>query len=118
MFIRTLIRRENAGASILRTSWSYVRGKMIKDQLDGLNAYAAGSSTVNFIFDRYISTKSELRETTMRNYTYMYKRFIRDGFGKKKIAFVKYSDVLQFYQHLLKKKMKSDQGKEESHEAD
>ena len=40
----------------------------------------------------------------MRNYKYMYDRFIRGGFGKKKIAAVKYSDVLQFYQHLLKEK--------------
>ena len=78
--------------------------KLIKDQLDGLDVYAAGNSTVNFVFDRYISTKSELRKTTKRNYTYMYDRFIRGGFGKKKIAAVKYSDVLQFYQHLLKEK--------------
>ena len=78
--------------------------KLIKDQLDGLDAYAAGNSTVNFVFDRYISRKSELRGTTMINYKYMYDRFIRDGFGKKKIASVKYSDVLQFYQHLLKEK--------------
>lgn len=78
--------------------------KLIKDQLDGLDAYAAGKSTVNFVFDRYISTKSELRETTKSNYIYMYDRFIRQGFGKKKIASVKYSDVLQFYQHLIKKR--------------
>lgn len=78
--------------------------KLMKDQLDGLDAYAAGTSTINFVFDRYISTKAELRETTMRNYKYMYDRFIRGGFGKKKIAAVKYSDVLQFYQHLLKEK--------------
>lgn len=78
--------------------------KLVKDQLDGLDVYAAGNSTVNFVFDRYISTKLELRKTTMRNYTYMYNRFVRDGFGKKKIAAVKYSDVLQFYQHLLQEK--------------
>lgn len=78
--------------------------KLMKDQLDGLDTYAAGTSTINFVFDRYISTKAELRETTMRNYKYMYDRFIRGGFGKKKIAAVKYSDVLQFYQHLLKEK--------------
>ena len=75
--------------------------KLMKDQLDGLDAYAAGTSTINFVFDRYISTKAELRETTMRNYKYMYDRFIRGGFGKKKIAAVKYSDVLQFYYYLL-----------------
>ena len=78
--------------------------KLIKDQLDGLDTYVAGSATVNFVFDRYISTKSELRGTTMRNYIYMYNRFVRNGFGKKKIAAIRFSDVLQFYQHLLKDK--------------
>ena len=77
--------------------------KLMKDQLDGLDAYAAGTSTINFVFDRYISTKAELRETTMRNYKYMYDRFIRGGFGKKKIAVIRYSDVLQFYNYLLDK---------------
>lgn len=78
--------------------------QLIKDQLDGLDTYVAGSASINFVFDRYISTKSELRSTTMTNYKYMYNRFIRDGFGKKKIATIRYSDVLQFYQHLLKDK--------------
>lgn len=36
--------------------------KLMKDQLDGLDAYAAGTSTINFVFDRYISTKAELRK--------------------------------------------------------
>lgn len=78
--------------------------QLIKDQLDGLDTYVAGSATINFVFDRYISTKAELRNTTMTNYKYMYNRFIRDGFGKKKIASVRFSDVLQFYQHLIKDK--------------
>lgn len=78
--------------------------QLIKDQLDGLDTYVAGKATVNFVYERYISTKSELRGTTKVNYQYMYDRFVRDGFGKKKIAEVKFSDVLQFYQHLLKDK--------------
>lgn len=78
--------------------------QLVKDQLDGLDTYVAGSATVNFVFDRYISTKSELRETTRTNYKYMYDRFVKDGFGKKKIAVIKFSDVLQFYQYLLKDK--------------
>lgn len=78
--------------------------KLVKDQLDGLDIYTAGNATVNFVFDRYMSTKSELRATTRRNYTYMYDHFVRDGFGKKKIGAVKYSDVVQFYQHLIKEK--------------
>ena len=78
--------------------------KLVKDQLDGLDIYTAGNATVNFVFGRYMSTKSELRATTRRNYTYMYDHFVRDGFGKKKIGAVKYSDVVQFYQYLIKEK--------------
>ena len=75
--------------------------KLIKDQLDGLDVYVAGNASLNFVFDRYISTKSELRETTYTNYTYMYDRFVRESFGKKKIGEIKYSDVLYFYYDLL-----------------
>lgn len=59
--------------------------QLIKDQLDGLDTYVAGSATINFVFDRYISTKAELRNTTMTNYKYMYNRFVRDGFGKRRL---------------------------------
>lgn len=75
--------------------------KLVKDQLDGLDVYVAGNSDLNFVFDRYISTKSELRKTTYTNYTYMYDHFIRDGFGKRKIGEIKYSDVLYFYYDLI-----------------
>ena len=75
--------------------------QLMKDQLDGLDVYVAGKATVNDTFDRYMSTKCKLRETTRSNYIYIYDRFVRDTFGKKKIAEVKYSDVLQFYLHLL-----------------
>lgn len=78
--------------------------KMIKDQLDGLDVYVAGNADLNFVFDRYISTKSELRRTTYTNYTYMYDRFVRNGFGKKKIGEIKYSEVLYFYYDLLNEK--------------
>lgn len=78
--------------------------QLLKDQLDGLDAYAAGNSTINYVFDRYMATKSELRGTTRRNYQYMYDRFIRKRFGKKKISSIKYSDVVTFYQLLLKEK--------------
>lgn len=72
-----------------------------KDQLDGLDVYAAGNSTLNFVFDRYMSTKYDLRATTKANYAYMYNHFVRDGFGMKKIADIKYSDVNYFYYYLL-----------------
>lgn len=78
--------------------------KLVKDQLDGLNVYVAGNADLNFVFDRYISTKSELRRTTYTNYRYMYDKFVRDTFGKRKIGEIKYSDVLYFYYELLNTK--------------
>ena len=77
---------------------------LVRDQMDGLNVYVAGKATVNFLFDRYISTKTELRSTTKSNYLYTWDHFIRDSFGKKKIKDVKYSDVLFFYNDLVANK--------------
>jgi integrase len=78
--------------------------QLIRDQMDGLDVYVAGSVNINYVFDRYLSTKSELRSTTKSNYIYTWDHFIRDGFGKKKIGDVKYSDVLYFYNYLITEK--------------
>ncbi len=78
--------------------------ELLKDQLDGLDVYAAGNSDLNFVFDRYISTKTELRSTTYSNYTYTYDHYVRETFGKKLIVDIKYSDVLHFYLYLLREK--------------
>lgn len=74
------------------------------DQIEGVNTYVAGRANLNYVFDRYMKTKSELRETTYTNYTYMYDHYVREGFGKRKIAEIKYSEVLLFYQTLLQEK--------------
>lgn len=73
-----------------------------KDELDGIDVYALARSDLNYVFDRYIDTKSELRSSTKTNYVYTYNRYVRKGFGKKKITDIKYSDVLFFYNALLK----------------
>ena len=75
--------------------------QLVKNQLDGLDVYAAGKADLNFVFDRYISTKTELRRTTYSNYKYTYDHYVREGFGKRKIGEIKYSDVLYFYFHLI-----------------
>ena len=66
--------------------------------MDGLDIYVAGKATVNFVFDRYMSLKTNLRQTTRSNYLYMYDRFIRDTFGKKKIAEIRYSTCCSSHQ--------------------
>ena len=73
-----------------------------KDELDGIDIYAMAKSDLNFVFDRYIETKSELRSSTRSNYVYTYNRYVRKGFGKKKVTEIKYSDVLYFYNALLR----------------
>lgn len=75
--------------------------KLMKDQLDGLDLYVAGKASVNDTFDRYMSTKYNLCESTKSSYLYTYDHYVRDTFGKKRIADIKYSDVLQFYYYLL-----------------
>lgn len=75
--------------------------KLLKDQLDGLDIYVAGKATLNETFDRYISTKYNLRESTRSSYLYTYDHYVRNTFGLKRIAEIKYSDVLQFYYYLL-----------------
>ena len=60
--------------------------KLVRDQLDGLDVYVAGKADVNFLFDRYMSTKQQLRQSTRSNYLYTYDHFVRDSFGKKIIG--------------------------------
>ena len=71
--------------------------------IDVMNCYEVEKTTVNDVFDRYLSSKVNLRSTTMSNYTYMYDKFIRPSFGKKKIAKIVFSDILLFYKGLLSK---------------
>lgn len=75
--------------------------ELTKNQFDGLDIYIAGKATVNFVFDRYMKLKANLRQTTRSNYLYMYDRVVRNTFGNKKIADIRFSDVLQFYNSLL-----------------
>ena len=74
-----------------------------KDQLDGLDTYVLGNADIDFAFDRYMTIKTELRSSTKSNYLYTYNRYVRNGFGKRKITDVRYSDVVLFYGDLSSK---------------
>lgn len=77
---------------------------LLRCQMDGLDFYVGGKATINMAFDRYMSTKHNLRETTRSNYIYMYDRFVREDWGNKLLTEVKYTDVKMFYYHLLNDK--------------
>lgn len=77
---------------------------LIKAQMDGLDYYVGGHATVNMTFDRYMSTKYNLRASTRTNYIYMFNKFVRNEFGNMFLSDVKYTDVKLFYYRLINEK--------------
>ncbi len=75
--------------------------QITKDLLDELSSYGRGKVSLNYVFDRYIETKVDLKLNTKANYQYMYNRFVRGTLGKKEISQIRYSEVKLFYQDLL-----------------
>ncbi len=75
-----------------------------KDIDDGIDSKVGNKMTLNDMFEKYIEGKTELKLSTMSNYMYMYNNYIRDDFGYKKIASIKYSDVLKYYSSLIKER--------------
>ncbi len=75
-----------------------------RDVLNGIDTYLAGEATINYLFDRYISNKPDIRARTKENYKLLYKRFIRNELGNKKVSGIMFSDMVYFYKHLLEDK--------------
>jgi integrase len=73
-----------------------------RNRLDRLETYPVANPDLNYVYDRYFANKQGLRSSTKGNYTYTYDHYVRNGFGKKKISEIRYSDVLTFYNGLLK----------------
>lgn len=91
--------------SIYANSLTELRKKernCIRDREDGLDPDAADHITLNQMFDKYYAQKYNLKDSTRSNYKYMYDQFVRDTFGKRIISKIKYSDVKEFYYHLLR----------------
>ena len=75
--------------------------RLLQESQAGINIYVSDHCTLNDAFDRYMSYKYQLRETTRSNYLYMYNHFVRESFGNRILSTIKYSDVKQYYVHLL-----------------
>lgn len=78
-----------------------------KDIQDGIDSSLASNVTLNDMFDKYISMKINLKESTRVNYQYCYDHFVRDAIGNRKIKTFRYSDIKAFYNDLLKAGMKT-----------
>lgn len=72
-----------------------------RDMEDGVDSRKADTTTLNDMFTKYMAGKTELKQSTRTNYNYMYKNYVHDNLGKKKLSKIKYSDVKAFYTSLL-----------------
>ena len=78
--------------------------KVIEDNLRNGVKTTVAKVTLNEVFELYMSGKDELKQSTRTNYIYMYNKYIREEIGYRKIATIKYSDIKQFYNSLIKEK--------------
>lgn len=78
-----------------------------KDLQDGIDSSLASNITLNDMFEKYISLKTNLKNGTKTNYIYMYDHFVRNVIGNRKIKTFRYSDIKAFYNNLLKNGMKT-----------
>lgn len=72
-----------------------------QDKFSGIDRTQAKKLTLNDIFDRYINSKIELKLSTKNNYVYMYRTYVKNTIGIKKISDLKYSDIKSFYNELI-----------------
>lgn len=72
-----------------------------RDLNDGLRTQEGSSITLNEMFERYINSKSKLKETTKLNYISAYNRDIKGRIGKKKISTIRYSDIVRLYNQII-----------------
>lgn len=81
--------------------------KQIDRDLDD-NIDATGAEiTLNEQFDKYISLKTQMRNSTKQNYIDMWNGNLRDNaLGSKKLCDIKKSDILKFYNSLSERGLK------------
>ncbi|MDY4616778.1 MAG: tyrosine-type recombinase/integrase [Lachnospiraceae bacterium] len=75
--------------------------EIAQDKRDGIDGKKARILTLNDMFDLYMAGKYELKQSTRTNYRYMYKNYVSESIGLKKIANIKYSDIKAFYNSLI-----------------
>lgn len=74
--------------------------RIIRDLEDGINT-SAGERTLNEQFYIYISSKTNLSNSTMNKYLDLWKNHVKGNeIGSKKISNIKRTDILNFYNYL------------------
>jgi integrase len=73
---------------------------IFKDISDGIKIEAS-TITLNQIYELWKEIKRGIKNSSFQHYSYLYDRFVAVNFGKKKITFIKKSDVKKFYNSLV-----------------
>lgn len=76
--------------------------EIAKDLQDEIDSFKAKKMTLNAFYEDYIEQKQELKTSTRTNYKYMYKKYVWDSIGHRKLPEIKYSDIKKFYNHLIR----------------
>ncbi|MCR5233583.1 MAG: site-specific integrase [Lachnospiraceae bacterium] len=71
-------------------------------QWQGVDVERGNTTTINDTFDRYISTKYGLKDSTYASYIDMYDRYVREEFGKQLVKNIRYSDIQSLYTSMIK----------------
>ncbi len=74
---------------------------IMRDIQDEIDRYTAEKSTLNMFFASFIQDKRELKQSTRTNYKYMYRKYVADDLGKRRLSAIKYSDIKRFYNSLI-----------------
>lgn len=83
-----------------KTALREIEKEIRRDLEDGIRSADANAVTVNELFESFMGTRIDLRETTRNTYRILYNKHIRWGLGSKKIKEVRNSDVKKLYLYL------------------
>ena len=81
-----------------RPSLRELKNQIEADRRDGI---ADANMTVDALWQKFISSKKDLKESTRNGYIYNYNKYIKPEFGNTRISVVKHSDILCFYNYLI-----------------
>ena len=77
----------------LREAEDRIRRSLIRD----VNPPRDGSMTVNDFWEKYLSLKCDIKESSLVSLIYIYNKHIKEGLGKRRINTVRYSDIKRLY---------------------
>ena len=73
--------------------------QLIVDRHDGIKQDVNGL-TVNKMYELWKKTKTGIKDSSFKNYMYMYDTFVKPTFGKQRLTTVQKSDIKRFYKKL------------------